>query len=104
MHMRICIYAYMHIYAYTYAGQISPFPFDHVHAEVEKYPNAEVVWCQEETKNGGSWFYTRPRITTAARGVRDVRPTYVGRGPAAATSTGSAAQVTLIPTLTLTLP
>ena len=72
--------------------QISPFPFDHVHAEVEKYPNAEVVWCQEESKNGGSWFYTRPRITTAARGVRDVRPTYVGRGPAAATSTGSAAQ------------
>jgi len=72
--------------------QISPFPYDMVQAEAIKYPNAEIVWCQEESKNAGAWFYTRPRIITATRDVRDVRPTYVGRGPAAATSTGSAAQ------------
>ena len=68
--------------------QISPFPFDHVHAEVTKYANAEVVWCQEEPKNAGAWQYARPRIVTAARDVRDVQPLYAGRKPSASTATG----------------
>jgi 2-oxoglutarate dehydrogenase E1 component len=71
--------------------QIAPFPFDHVKAEAIKYPNADIVWCQEESKNAGAWFYTRPRIITATRDVRDIRPKYAGRAPGASTSTGSAA-------------
>eukprot|EP00122_Pirum_gemmata_P011333 Pgem_evm1s10493 len=31
--------------------QIAPFPFDLVKRQVECYPNAEIVWCQEEPKN-----------------------------------------------------
>ncbi len=27
--------------------QISPFPFDLVQRELKRYPNAEIVWCQE---------------------------------------------------------
>ena len=72
--------------------QIAPFPHDKVQEEAIKYPNAGITWCQEESKNGGAWAYTRPRIVTATRDVRDIRPEYAGRGPAAATSTGSAAQ------------
>ena len=68
--------------------QISPFPFDAVKEEVEKYPNAEVVWCQEEPKNAGAWTYVRPRIATAARDVRPLTPGYAGRKPAASTATG----------------
>lgn len=68
--------------------QISPFPFDLVQDEIKKYPNAEVVWCQEEPKNGGAWQYAKPRIATAARDVRPLQPTYAGRKPAASTATG----------------
>ena len=31
----------------------------------DQYPNAEVVWCQEEPKNMGPWAYVNPRIETA---------------------------------------
>ena len=33
--------------------QIAPFPSDKVQADIAKYSNAEVVWCQEEPKNAG---------------------------------------------------
>lgn len=44
--------------------QISPFPFDLVRAEAEKYTHAELVWCQEEHKNMGYYDYVRPRFLT----------------------------------------
>ena len=31
--------------------QLSPFPWDLVDRELRRYPNAEVVWCQEEPMN-----------------------------------------------------
>ena len=34
--------------------QICPFPFDRVLQEVEKFPNADVFWAQEEHKNAVS--------------------------------------------------
>lgn len=42
--------------------QISPFPMDLVKAEMLKYPNATVMWVQEEPKNMGAWSYCRPRF------------------------------------------
>lgn len=42
--------------------QISPFPYDAVKAEVDKYPNATVTWAQEEHKNSGAWSYVKPRM------------------------------------------
>ncbi len=44
--------------------QLSPFPFDLVKAETEKYPNADLVWCQEEHKNQGYYDYVKPRMRT----------------------------------------
>ncbi|XP_050073645.1 2-oxoglutarate dehydrogenase complex component E1 isoform X2 [Anopheles maculipalpis] len=51
--------------------QISPFPYDLVKAECAKYPNAELVWAQEEHKNQGCWTYVQPRFDTAINSTRD---------------------------------
>uniref|UniRef100_A0A8C2HT85 Oxoglutarate dehydrogenase like n=1 Tax=Cyprinus carpio TaxID=7962 RepID=A0A8C2HT85_CYPCA len=60
--------------------QISPFPFDLFKAELEKYSNAELIWCQEEHKNMGYYDEgVRPRFLKLA--------TVVGRDPAAAPAT-----------------
>lgn len=47
--------------------QLCPFPFDLVRDEIRKYPNAELVWVQEEHKNMGYWTHVQPRIQTAMR-------------------------------------
>ena len=49
--------------------QVAPFPFDLVAAEVAKFPNAKVVFVQEEPRNMGFWTYVAPRIATATRVV-----------------------------------
>ncbi|XP_062709582.1 2-oxoglutarate dehydrogenase complex component E1 isoform X6 [Aedes albopictus] len=72
--------------------QISPFPYDLIKAECAKYPNAELVWAQEEHKNQGYWTYIEPRFDTAINSTRDL--SYVGRPCSASTATGSKAQHT----------
>lgn len=52
--------------------QISPFPFDLVRAEAEKYASAELVWCQEEHKNMGYYDYVRPRFLTVVANKRPI--------------------------------
>nr|KYP75446.1 hypothetical protein KK1_008176 [Cajanus cajan] len=71
--------------------QLCPFPYDLVQRELKRYPNAEVVWCQEEPMNMGGYTYVLPRLVTSMKslgrgGYEDVK--YVGRGPSAATATG----------------
>jgi len=70
--------------------QIAPFPYDRVIKELERFPNAEVVWVQEEPMNMGCWTYVEPRIRTSLKHISDTRddPTYIGRPPAAAPATG----------------
>jgi 2-oxoglutarate dehydrogenase E1 component len=73
--------------------QLAPFPFDKVADELSRYPNVQkVVWCQEEPKNGGAYFYCAPRIRTASRDIlnKDLQPIYVGRAPMAAPAGGLA--------------
>ncbi|XP_076753196.1 oxoglutarate dehydrogenase Nc73EF isoform X5 [Xylocopa sonorina] len=70
--------------------QITPFPYDLVKKEAAKYPNAELVWAQEEHKNQGAWTYVQPRFHTALNGTRSV--SYVGRPTAASPATGSKMQ------------
>jgi len=42
--------------------QLYPFPADAFTGEVNKYPNAkEVVWCQEEPRNQGVWYWLASR-------------------------------------------
>lgn len=70
--------------------QLAPFPWDHVADECARYKNATVTWVQEEPKNMGPWAFVQPRIATATRTLNnhEVRPSYVGRKPSAATATG----------------
>jgi len=70
--------------------QLSPFPFDHLHNEAKKYPNADVVWAQEEPKNQGAWTYVKHRLPAALQDAGR-NATYVGRRTMASTAEGYAA-------------
>jgi len=70
--------------------QICPFPFDRVQEMARRYPNAEIVWVQEEPQNMGCWSYVQPRIDTALLGAGITkRVSYIGRNPAASPATGN---------------
>jgi 2-oxoglutarate dehydrogenase E1 component len=72
--------------ALTRVEQISPFPFDLVKSELERFPNATLTWTQEEPKNMGAWFYILPRVGTAVQHERPIK--YAGRPPSSAPATG----------------
>ncbi|HLG88244.1 MAG TPA: 2-oxoglutarate dehydrogenase E1 component [Alphaproteobacteria bacterium] len=70
--------------------QLYPFPDEPLACELAKYPNAEVVWCQEEPENMGAWFFVDRKIERVLGGLKHKtgRPAYVGRPEMAATATG----------------
>jgi 2-oxoglutarate dehydrogenase E1 component len=62
---------------------------------LERMTNLEsVVWCQEEPKNNGAWFFVKSRIEDALTegGHKGMRPSYAGREPAASPATGLASK------------
>eukprot|EP00927_Polykrikos_kofoidii_P044020 TRINITY_DN38110_c0_g1_i1.p1 TRINITY_DN38110_c0_g1~~TRINITY_DN38110_c0_g1_i1.p1 ORF type:complete len:1085 (+),score=160.81 TRINITY_DN38110_c0_g1_i1:53-3256(+) len=72
--------------------QLAPFPALYVAVCAGRYPEAEIVWVQEEPKNMGAWNYVGPRIAAAVRDLlpdgcnsRSIR--YVGRPSAARPAT-----------------
>jgi 2-oxoglutarate dehydrogenase E1 component len=70
--------------------QLYPFPSDEYEAVVRKYTNAhEVVWCQEEPQNQGSWYQIRHRLQFPLSAKHELL--YAGRAGAAAPATGIAA-------------
>ncbi|QTS83694.1 2-oxoglutarate dehydrogenase E1 component [Coxiella endosymbiont of Amblyomma nuttalli] len=70
--------------------QLYPFPYDELKAELKKYLNAkQIIWCQEEPKNQGAWFYTYHRLMKCIR--EDQMLEYVGRPASAAPSVGCTA-------------
>lgn len=77
----MCVWCGFVLIIIPLACQISPFPYDLVKAECAKYPNAEIVWAQEEHKNQGCWTYIQPRFLTALNGSRDVRYVIMAFGP-----------------------
>ena len=70
--------------------QIAPFAFDRVAESAVQYPNAEIVWAQQEPKNMGAFAYVNPRVMTATREInkKEKRVRYVGRQVSAAPATG----------------
>eukprot|EP00606_Chrysophyceae_sp_TOSAG23-5_P001557 GSChrysophyteH2.ASY1.ANO1.599.1 assembled CDS len=78
--------------------QIAPFPYDIMSTVIARYPEAEMVWCQEEPKNMGAYFYVKPRLATAMadlekEGGPAERPLkYVGRMPSGAPANGGMKQ------------
>ena len=73
--------------------QISPFPFDLILREIRRYPNAQLMWCQEEPMNMGSFSYVEPRLYTCMKAENRLLNwplPYAGRPTSAATATGFA--------------
>ena len=72
--------------------QLYPFPARTLAAELAKYPNADVVWCQEEPENMGAWQFLDRRIEAVLAGLggKAKRPSFVGRREAASPATGLA--------------
>lgn len=70
--------------------QLYPFPAKSLMQELSRFPNAEVVWCQEEPKNMGSWNFVESYIewVLGQANTASKRPRYIGRAAAAATATG----------------
>jgi len=58
---------------------------------LSKTPSAEVVWCQEEPKNMGAWFFVDRRIEQVLIDIKAKfsRPIFAGRSEAASPATGS---------------
>ena len=70
--------------------QLYPWPKETIAREIAKYKNAEVVWCQEEPANMGSWTFVDRRLEYALEeaNIKAKRPVYAGRAPAASPATG----------------
>jgi 2-oxoglutarate dehydrogenase E1 component len=69
--------------------QLYPFPDGVLALELNRFPKAEIVWCQEEPRNQGAWTFVAPRIeATIAQLGGTSRPRYVGRPEYASTATG----------------
>ncbi len=75
--------------------QLYPFPGDPLAVRLKRMTNLkDVVWCQEEPKNNGSWFFVQNQIEDAltAAGHTGKRPIYAGRAAAASPATGLASR------------
>ena len=69
--------------------QYYPFPREEILAQLNKYENAEVAWCQEEPENMGAWRFIGPRIGEVMDSIgRNYRIRYVGRKETASTAAG----------------
>ena len=70
--------------------QLYPFPTKALVSELARFKQAEMVWCQEEPRNMGAWFFIDPfvewvlnQIQAKHRGLR-----YAGRPASASTAVG----------------
>jgi 2-oxoglutarate dehydrogenase E1 component len=73
--------------------QLYPFPSEPLTTRVKRMPNLEqVVWAQEEPKNGGYWTFAEPFVEQCLveAGAKPQRPIYAGRAAAASPATGLA--------------
>jgi len=73
--------------------QLYPFPGDALAVRLKRMKNLEdVVWCQEEPKNNGSWFFVDRLIeqSLSDAGHPGLRPIYAGRDASASPATGLA--------------
>ena len=73
--------------------QLYPFPGEPLSLRLKRMTNLEeVIWCQEEPKNNGSWFFVESQIEEALgnAGHDGMRPRYAGRDASASPATGLA--------------
>jgi hypothetical protein len=70
--------------------QLYPFPLKSMATILARFKGADIVWCQEEPKNMGSWSFVEPYLEWVLGhcGAKSKRARYVGRPASAATATG----------------
>ncbi|HMO08546.1 MAG TPA: 2-oxoglutarate dehydrogenase E1 component [Paracoccaceae bacterium] len=74
--------------------QFYPFPALAMVKELERFKQAEIVWCQEEPKNQGAWTFVEPNLEWVLTriGAAYSRPRYAGRNASASPATGLASR------------
>ncbi|HGG05022.1 MAG TPA: 2-oxoglutarate dehydrogenase E1 component [Aliiroseovarius sp.] len=72
--------------------QFYPFPAMSMVKELDRFKNADFVWCQEEPKNQGAWTFMEPNIEWVLSRIdaKTSRPKYAGRAASASPATGLA--------------
>ena len=66
--------------------QLYPYPAGEIARELAKYPNLEqVVWCQDEPRNQGAWWYIKSLLLESIQGLPLV---YAGRPSSASPAVG----------------
>jgi 2-oxoglutarate dehydrogenase E1 component len=70
--------------------QFYPWPMKSVMAVLARFPNAELMWVQEEPKNMGGWTFVDPwlELTLERMRIKAKRARYVGRPASASTAAG----------------
>ncbi|WP_219106570.1 multifunctional oxoglutarate decarboxylase/oxoglutarate dehydrogenase thiamine pyrophosphate-binding subunit/dihydrolipoyllysine-residue succinyltransferase subunit [Austwickia sp. TVS 96-490-7B] len=70
--------------------QLYPVPAQEIAETVKQYPNAELVWCQDEPANQGAWPFMSANLPELLAEQGEHRPVRVVSRPASASpSTGS---------------
>ncbi|EFA82517.1 2-oxoglutarate dehydrogenase [Heterostelium album PN500] len=70
--------------------QLHPFPFDLVADQLQHYPNAKVIWCQEEPMNMGPWSFVYHYFNSTFKSVnRPFNLQYAGRPSSASPAVAS---------------
>jgi len=73
--------------------QIYPFPGLALTDELTRFPNADIIWCQEEPKNQGAWSFVAPNIESLMEQLGIKGPLrYAGRKASASPAAGQVSQ------------
>ncbi|SFP32528.1 2-oxoglutarate dehydrogenase E1 component [Tranquillimonas alkanivorans] len=74
--------------------QFYPFPALALNKELKRFPQAKMIWCQEEPKNQGAWTFVEPNIEWVLKRIKAEhdRPVYAGRAASASPATGLASE------------
>jgi 2-oxoglutarate dehydrogenase E1 component len=70
--------------------QLYPFPTKALVHDLSRFKQAEIVWCQEEPRNMGAWFFVDTFIEWVLNQIqaKHRRPRYAGRPASASTAVG----------------
>ena len=82
-----------HIYLLR-VEQLYPVPGKALIKELNRFKNAQLIWCQEEPKNQGAWSFMEPNLEVilSELKIKAKRAKFVGRPPSASPATGLASQ------------
>ncbi|HPD91230.1 MAG: 2-oxoglutarate dehydrogenase E1 component [Rhodobacter sp.] len=74
--------------------QLYPTPTQSLRRELQRFNQAEMIWCQEEPKNQGAWSFIEPNLEWVLTqvGAKHTRARYAGRPASASPATGLASK------------